>query len=256
MRTRIILALAFASVLSASAAPRTWKSADGSKSFEGEFLAREGTKITLQPVGAKEITFDISKLHADDQKWINLYHPTDTSKKVNAPESTGVFDDLEFGDDRQKVYEKLKKSQIVEPVGKETIFGNTATDAAFRTREKIGELYSFLYFTWSDTGGLSEITLQSETLGAISYDDSLKICWDNAIDLLTALHGQPVQSAPLPSRSEIAESAILCSHIWKLEKGGTVILGTSRTSGKYAVVIRFSKKTVEEIQRTNRPIGP
>jgi hypothetical protein len=250
MPIRKIALFLLAGSLSASAEPRTWKSADGSKTFQGEFINREGVKITVQPVGGKEVTFDIGKLHPDDQKWVNLYHPMDGSKKSELQESNGVFDELEFGDTRQQVYEKLKVSKLVEPVGKETIFGNTAMDGGFRTKQAIGELHASLFFTWGDDGNLVEISLQTDPLGGISYDDSLKMCWENLIEILSTFHGEPVQSAPYPPRNQIQESQILCSHVWRLEKGGTAMLGTSQaTGGKYMVVVRFSKKTVEEVQR-------
>ncbi len=250
MPTRPVLLLLLAGALCAQAEPRTWKSADGSRTFQGEFVNREGVNVTVRPVGGKEITFDITKLHPDDQQWINLYHPMDGSKKAELEESRGVFDELEFGDSRQQVYEKLKVSKLVEPVGKETIFGNTAMDGGFRTKQAIGELHAALFFTWGDDGNLAEVSLQTDPLGGISYDDSLKLCWQELIDILSSFHGQPVQEATYPPKEQIGESQILCSHVWKLEKGGTAMLGTSKSSeGKYMVVVRFSKKTVEEVQR-------
>jgi len=252
MFARLITLFALA-LTCASAAPRNWRSADGTKSFDGEFLKREGSAITIAQANGKEITFDITKLHADDQKWINLYHPTDASKK-SGPASTGVFDELKFGDTRQQVEEKLKKSEIVEAATgttpKSTIFGGTAMDAEYRTKEKIGELYASLYFTWDENDGkLSEISLQTEPLSGISYDDSLKDCWGDFIELLTTLYGDPVQKAPFPARNQVPAETIIGSHIWKLDKGGTAMLGTARSGEKYIVVVRFSKKSVEEIQK-------
>lgn len=235
------------------AAPRTWRSADGAKSFDGEFVKREGPAVTISQVGGKEITFDIAKLHSDDQKWINLYHPTDASKK-SGRESTGVFDDLNFGDTRQQVEEKLKKSEIVEAITsttpKSTIFGGTAMDGEFRTKQKIGDVHASLHFTWGENDGLlNEISLQTEPLTAISYDDSLKECWSGFIELLTMLYGDPVQKAPFPNRNQVPAETIIGSHIWKLDKIGTAMLGTARAGDKYIVVVRFSKKTVAEIQK-------
>lgn len=249
------LILALLSCTLVHAAPRTWRSADGSKSFEGDFVGREGTKVTVkQTVGGKEITFDMAFLHEDDRKWVNLYHPTDTSKKSNLPVSTGVFDDLNFGDTPQQVEDKCKKSQVVEPSNgstqKSTLFGGTAMGGDYRTRQKIGDLYAFLYFTWDEKdGSLSEISLQTESLSSISYDDTLKDCWSQLIELLTGLHGNAVQSAPLPRPNQILPETIIGSHIWKLEKGGTAMLGISRSEQQYLVVVRFSKRTVDELQK-------
>jgi len=254
MSLRLVILASLATLVSATAAPRTWRSADASKSFEGEFVAREGKKVTVRQTTGKELTFDMAFLHEEDQKWINLYHPTDTSKKSNAPVSTGVFDELNFGDKPQEVEDKLKKSQIVEAstgtTQKSTLFGGTAMGGDFRTRQKIGDLYAYLYFTWDDKdGSLAEISLQTDSLSSISYDDTIKDTWSQLIELLTALHGAPVEKAPYPSSNQIPPDTIIGSHIWKLEKGGTAMLGISRSEQKFLVVVRFSKKTVDELQK-------
>lgn len=252
MLTRLIFVTGISLSL-CHAAPRTWRSADGSKSFEGDFIKREGTAVTVKPVAGAEITFDISRLHEDDQKWINLYHPVDASKKPALPESTGVFDDLNFGDSRQQVEEKLKNSHVVEPAGSEvksSVFGGTSMDGEYRTKNKIGDLHASLYFSWGEADGLlNEISLRTEPLSAISYNDDLKMAWDDMIKILTVLHGEPVQKAPFPDRNQVPPDAIIASHIWKLEKGGTAMLGTSRAQDQYVVVVRFSKKSVQEIQK-------
>lgn len=250
LRLTTILALTITCI---HAAPRTWRSEDGSKSFEGEFIKREGSAITIHQTGGTEITFDIARLHADDQKWINLYHPTDASKK-GGPASTGVFDDLNFGDTRQQVEEKLKKSAIVEAgagnSGNSTVFGSIGLDGEFRTKEKVGDLYASLHFTWGENDDrLSEISLQTEPLSAISYNDSLKACWSDFIELLTMLYGEPVQKATFPDRSQVPPESVIGSHVWKLDKGGTAMLGTSRKGDNYLVVVRFSRKSVEEVMR-------
>jgi hypothetical protein len=258
MTLRLVILASLATLVSATAAPRTWRNADASKSFDGEFLAREGKKITVRQITGKEITFDMNFLHEDDQKWINLYHPTDTSVKTSAPVSSGVFDELNFGDTPQQVEDKLKKSQIVETstgvTQKSTLFGGIATGGDYRTRQKIGDLYTYLYFTWDEKdGSLAEISLQTESLSSISYNDTIKDTWSQLIELLTALHGNPAKSAPFPSSNQIPADTIIGSHVWKLEKGGTAMLGISQSEQKYLVVVRFSKKTIEELQKFQIP---
>ncbi|RYD40500.1 MAG: hypothetical protein EOP83_35180, partial [Verrucomicrobiaceae bacterium] len=117
MSLRIVAFSLLATVLSATAAPRTWKSADGSKSFLGEFVSREGPQISIKTADGKTATLAIAKLHPDDQQWLNAHHPAETV-------STGVFDDLEFGDTREKAYAKLRKSQLVEPQAESNVFGS------------------------------------------------------------------------------------------------------------------------------------
>ena len=98
-------------------------------------------------------------------------------------------------------------------------------------------------------GSLAEISLQTDSLSSISYDDTIKDTWSQLIELLTALHGNPVQSAPYPASNQILPDTIIGSHIWKLEKGGTAMLGISRSEQKFLVVVRFSKKTIDELQK-------
>ena len=59
------VALAFAG----SSFARTWTSADGKNTFEGDFISATDTKVTVNRSN-KKITFDISKLSSDDQTWI------------------------------------------------------------------------------------------------------------------------------------------------------------------------------------------
>ena len=48
---------------------RTWTSADGKNTFEGEFVSATETRVTVNRNNGK-ITFDISKLSDDDQTFI------------------------------------------------------------------------------------------------------------------------------------------------------------------------------------------
>lgn len=252
MSARIILALTLASVLSASAQPRTWKSADGKKTFQGEFISRDGAKITIHPVGAKPLTFGIEKLHPDDQEWVNLNHPVEPPKV--AKPSTGVFDNLQFGDTPEEVYGKLKQSRLVErEEAAETVFGTNTISNDFRLREKIGGLPATIRFGWSGSDTLNEITIQTEAHGS---EDSLKPCWKELIDMLTSIHGPAVQSAAYPNHATIRENTISGSHLWKIENSGTAMLGTTRTGNEFSVVIQFSKKSPEEIQKIQHTPAP
>lgn len=58
-------ALALAGVCHA----RTWTSADGQKTFEGDYVSATDTMVTIKRDG-KNISFDLSKLSAEDQTFI------------------------------------------------------------------------------------------------------------------------------------------------------------------------------------------
>lgn len=48
---------------------RTWTSADGKNTFEGEFVSATETRVTVDRKNGK-ITFDISKLSEEDQAFV------------------------------------------------------------------------------------------------------------------------------------------------------------------------------------------
>lgn len=60
--------LVFATMAGSSIA-RTWTSADGKNTFEAEFVSATETLVTVDRE-EKQITFDISKLSADDQTFV------------------------------------------------------------------------------------------------------------------------------------------------------------------------------------------
>jgi hypothetical protein len=35
---------------------------------------------------------------------------------------------------------------------------------------------------------------------------------------------------------------MLSSHVWRLDQGGSILLGTSKIDGKYQAVVRFTKE--------------
>lgn len=64
---QIILSLCLTLPLTAEV--KKWTSADGIKSFRGEYLSAEDGKVTIKK-GSKKLTFPIDQLHAGDQAWI------------------------------------------------------------------------------------------------------------------------------------------------------------------------------------------
>lgn len=55
-----------------SSSIHTFRNSDGSKSFEGRLIGYDaGTgKVTVQPIGKKNLVFDLSYLHAEDQEYV------------------------------------------------------------------------------------------------------------------------------------------------------------------------------------------
>ena len=73
MKAKILLAVGLCACLGAgSLSARTWTSADGAKTFEGEFESfdKEGAKVSVVMKNGRTMTFGFDKLSEDDRNWI------------------------------------------------------------------------------------------------------------------------------------------------------------------------------------------
>lgn len=95
-----IASLAVLAVLGTATA-RTWTSADGSKTFEGEFLGSDGTSVTVLKKG-KKVTFFLNILSEADRQWVEeeLKKPVE----VEASKSESIED--------QKIGKKLQGKTV------------------------------------------------------------------------------------------------------------------------------------------------
>ena len=236
----LTLILAIASAPALSAETRPWKSADGLRTTQGEFIKRDATSVTIRSDVGKEFTIALSKLHSDENKWLDLNH----SLSGPAPDPAAFFDNLTFDDTRETTLAKLKVSKIVEMTTDETFIGRSGINGIFRTRQKIGNLSGFLYFDWTDAGKLKELTLQTECLPATAYKSELEPSWKGFVALLSTLYGKPVQKGSIPQPDSIASGSFSPSHMWTLESGGSALLGTAREANNYQLVVRFTQKKV------------
>lgn len=236
----ILLAIPLSSV-----AARPWKSADGQRTVQGEFLKRDASGITIRRADQKEIAIPFTQLHHDDRAWIEANHPL---AKTKTPATDPVFDQLRFGDKRDEVTGKLKASKIVELTVEETFLGRTGLNGVFRTREKIGGLDASLFFDWDDDGGLKEITLQTTAVSAAKFNEQLKPCWKEFIKLLTSLHGKPVNASDSLVLTAIPDGGMAATHMWKLPKAGSALLGAAREGDQYQIAIRFTQKKFDPLE--------
>lgn len=240
MIPKIIITLLIASPL-LHAEPRAWRSADGTRSIQGEFLKRDAARVTIRRPDQKQVIISLDKLHADDRAWLDENHPFPGAE---AP-PPAVFDQLQFGDQRAEVIEKLKTSQIVELTLPETFLARTGLNNVFRTRKKIGGLDATLSFDWADDGGLKEITLHTAAFPAGKFDEQLQPCWQDFIKLLTSLNGQPINASDKLELATIPDAGMYATHLWKLHDRGTAMLGAAREGDEYLVAVRF---TIEDIK--------
>jgi hypothetical protein len=245
MFSRILITIIFVSAMPLFAETRAWRSADGGKAIQGEFVKRGISSVTIRRADQKEIAIPFAQLHPDDRAWIDANHPL---TKTKAPAADPVFDELKFGDKRDEVTGKLKASKIVELTVEETFLGRTGLNGVFRTREKIGGLDAMLFFDWDDDGGLKEITLQTTAVSAAKFNEQLKPCWKEFIKLLTSLHGQPVNASDSLMLSAIPDGGMAATHMWKLQQTGVALLGAAREGDQYQIAIRFTQKQINPIE--------
>ena len=241
----LILALALIMPLTAGEI-RTWTNPDGSKTFKAEFIRRDNHSVTLRPIGGRELSLSMDKLHADDHIWLKTNYPTEAeAKAAEVPDDAAVFDTLKFGDDRKTVIEKLKASKMVEANLDSTFFGRTGINGIYRTVHQIGGLHCYLFFDWDEGDRLKEITLRTEDKSAGEYNSSLKPCWEALTELIEPIYGKPLQAVRMPTASELANEQMLATHLWRIDLGGTVMLGASRLGETYQVSVRFTKEKIE-----------
>lgn len=244
MFRNIIIPLLIASAIHAAAAPRPWKSADGQRSIQGEFLKRDASSVTIVRADLKEVILPLDKLHPDDRSWVNQNHPLPGTE---VPDKSAVFDQLNFGDSREQATTKLKASKFVEMTMDETFIGRSGLNGVFRTRQKIGGLHAMLYFDWNGNNQLKEITLQTDPFPASELNTKLVPCWKEFTALLNNLHGKPLVADSQIRVSSMQNGSFSPTHLWKLERTGSAQLGAARDGDKYQIVVRFTKEEIKPV---------
>ncbi|RYD19477.1 MAG: hypothetical protein EOP88_18820 [Verrucomicrobiaceae bacterium] len=243
-RFPLALLLAAVSVTTALAETRAWKSADGTRSVQGEFVKSDAASVTIRNSAGKEVVIERTKLHVDDIKWLaDRDKPAPVAQDPNA-----FFDNLTFNDTRETATAKLKASKIVEMTTDETFIGRSGLNGVFRTRKKVGQLDAFLYFDWTEAGKLKELNVQTTPRPESAYKTELEPSWTEFIELLSALYGKPVHKGPMPPAASLTADAFVPSHFWNLEKGGCAMLGTAREGTTYQVIVRFTQKKPQVVE--------
>lgn len=102
MKKTILLSIATL-VLAGSSQARTWTSADGSKTFEGDLVSCDDTSVTVKR-GTKELTFKLEILSEDDQKWAKAETLKAAAAEGNK-KAAAEFAESDFG----KAFRKLQK---------------------------------------------------------------------------------------------------------------------------------------------------
>ncbi len=224
------------------ASARVWKSTSGDRTIDGELVKHDATRVTIRLANGTLTTFEVTKLHADDQKWLKLQHQPAPQPAAGS----GVFDGLNFGDSSEQVRTKLRASKFVALNIPEDLIARTGLNGVFQLKVKVGNLDAALFFEWTEENTLKEIQIRTATLPAAEYEAKLCPCLQEFIALLTNLHGQPVQAIAKFDPKLVTEGSLLSSHVWKIEQGGSALLGIGCEKGKYQVVVRLTEEKIAE----------
>jgi len=125
--------------------------------------------------------------------------------------------------------------------------GRAGLNGIYRTRKQIGGLHCELYFDWTAGDTLKEVSLQTQTVPKNVYVNRLKATWEELAELLTALHGKPVQAGAFPGPESLQKGVLVPSHLWALPNGGSALLGTSLEGDTVMIVVRFTSQKIRPV---------
>ncbi len=244
------LALLATAILPLSAESRAWKNADGSQSFTGEYVSHTDSKVKIRRADGKIFTLELHRLNEADKIWLTGKPVEPESSQEEKPAATdpkAVFDTLCLGDKRDVVTKKLKASTMVESTMDDVLMGRVGLNGVFRTRKQIGGLHCELYFDWTGADTLKEISLQTQAVPKNVYVNRLKATWEELAELLTVLHGKPVQEGAFPRPDTLQKGVLVPSHLWTLPNGGSALLGTSLEGDTCMIVVRFTTQKIRPV---------
>ena len=158
---------------------------------------------------------------------------------LSSPIHAGVYGELEFGDSRDTVTQKLGQSPLVTQTIDNTYTARTGLNGIYKCKAKISGLACRLYFNWDEQGGLNEITLRSEGLDTDLYDTTLKSAWSEAGSLFSRVYQPPKQQAPYPPQSSFNEHKMMISHVWENADQTSILMGTGMDKNTCFLFIRY-----------------
>lgn len=256
---KLAVTIALLTCLSATAAPRDWRNSDGSRSVRGDFISRDaGSVLIRRSSDLKQTRLPLAQMHRDDVAWLEKTHPLTKrdpiDKTLNAadPKSLlkSIHETLAFGENTAKVTARLKASKIFECTLHETLLARTGLNGVFRTRQKIFNYQSQLFFSWLDEGGLKDFTLQTDSMPLANAKDQILPCWQSYVGICTELYGKPLSAGTFPDLASIQQDTIIFTHLWESEQTGATLVGVGRTDEGCQIALRFSGESYKSQVRT------
>ena len=239
-------ALTLCLCLSTFAQARAWRNLDGSKTLYGDFKSCSDTELVITDLNGAEVKIPLTMLHPDDRA---------AAKTISAPviggespmEQGDLIAGIAFGDDRDTVIAKLKASELVEGGIDERMIARTGINGVFRTARALGPHKCELFFEWSGSGGLEELTLRTSPQPRSTYKAGITSCWKEMVTLLGGELGKAALSGPLPQISAFQDDMALNTHMWRMKRGGTALVGVGQVNGQLLVSARFTLRKVQTV---------
>ena len=145
---------------------------------------------------------------------------------------------INYGDTKPEVTAKLKNSKLLKSDIPDNLFGRAGLNGSFTTTRYLAGLKYSLYFDWSDSSKLTQVTFRSDPLPRGAYDRGLQASWKQAINFLSSIHGAATNAGEYPKKGEIKPGTMRYSHEWKTNNGH-IYLGTGQDTKGYNLVITF-----------------
>ncbi|HJM64615.1 MAG: hypothetical protein CMN05_15170 [Roseibacillus sp.] len=236
-----ILTLALMAGTRLGAESRSWRSANGNRSFRAEFVSSDGTNVVLRKLDKTTVTVALQNLHSSDRDWIRG-QLNKSEAKAHGGLKGGCFDTLAYGDNRRTVEKKLKASLVAGKSLDDRLTGRTGLNGIYQT--SIADEPYELFFHWTGKDELQEVTLRSRAVAQTDYGKTLRKTWASLISLLKKHHGNPVQTTGYPPQEDLQEGKLLGSHLWHTPDKHSILLCTGREGAGYLVSIRFSAELI------------
>ncbi len=223
--------------------PRVWKSADGTRTLEGEFIGLDGDQITLKLKDGKTSTFSLEKLSEDDRKFAVAEHrkpKTELRELLGAPGQ--AFDNIRFGISRDLYDAALAKSAHTQSVGGAEIefFGQTVVLGDFLA---LIDGRSYQFRPLFEEGILTDLRLEGTPVDA-SPDSTIRSRVGEIKSLVALAFGDPAESFEFPDVENLSQGAFGISDTWNLPGGRKLYLAVSRVEKdkRLACTLRVTAK--------------
>ena len=229
---------------------RAWTSLSGSV-IKATFVSRDEHSVTLlRSDNKKNLVVPIDKLDKHNQAFVEENHPFEDPDATSDNVQGTAFGPLDFGDTREQVEKKLLRSSTVKTEVNQELFGRTGLNGIFETSTPIGGLPCHLYFDWSDSGNLKEVSIRTKSLSIEEYDSTLQASWDEMVTLFGNLYGKSLSATSFPIKEDLQNGLMISSHLWRTGNGNSVLVGTTKDHTGYNVTARFTTERIQPVITT------